>query len=415
MNKKIWMINHHANDTYFDKGGRHYSLAKYLRQSGYEPIIICGNSVHGKGNYYFKDLGLWKDIVEKTIDVPYVFVKTRAYVGNGKDRILSMMDFYFNVKRIADELAQKYGQPNIIYASSVHPMAIWAGIKLAKKYQVKCITEIRDLWPESFVSYGLMSEKSMLLRLLRINEKRMYQKSDAIIFTAENMYLYIKERGWEKQIPKSKTYYINNGVDLEMFLYNRDTYQVLDDDLQNGKLFKVVYTGSIRQVNRVGLLLDAAKKIQKPNIKILIWGDGDEKEQLEKRVQKEQINNVVFKGRIDKFYIPYIVSHADLNIMHSTPANIFRFGISANKMFDYLAAERPVVVDFPCPYNPCMQCKAGVPVDEPTPQNVASAIEHMAMLSEDQYKNYCLGASAGAKEYDFKELTKKLITLIEGM
>ena len=68
------------------------------------------------------------------------------------------------------------------------------------------------------------------------------------------------------------------------------------------------------------------------------YGDGDEREALQQRVAEENISNVVFKGRVEKKYVRYITSCADLNIAHNTPSSLFRFGISFNKLFDYLAA-----------------------------------------------------------------------------
>ena len=78
-------------------------------------------------------------------------IKARKYQGNGKQRVLNMVDFYRNVKKAAVEFAKKNAKPDIIYASSVHPLALVAGIQLAKKFGVKCICEVRDLWPESIV------------------------------------------------------------------------------------------------------------------------------------------------------------------------------------------------------------------------------------------------------------------------
>ena len=54
MKRNVWIINHHANDMYFDKGGRHYSIAKYLKLQGYDPIIFCSNAKHGNGLYMLK-------------------------------------------------------------------------------------------------------------------------------------------------------------------------------------------------------------------------------------------------------------------------------------------------------------------------------------------------------------------------
>ena len=79
----------------------------------------------------------------------------------------------------------------------------------------------------------------------------------------------------------------------------------------------------------------------------MIWGDGDQRAALEQRVREEEISNVVFKGKVEKKYIPSIVSRADINLIHGGDQGkeLFRFGISPNKMFDCFAAGRPILMD----------------------------------------------------------------------
>ena len=163
----------------------------------------------------------------------------------------------------------------------------------------------------------------------------------------------------------------------------------------------------------MGLLLDIAKKSKNNSIVFLIWGDGDEKAKLVNRVKEEQINNVVFKGKVEKKYIPYIVSCADLNIAHCNPSKLFRFGISFNKIFDYLAAGKPVLCDFKSSYNPVIMMNAGQEVIEPDPEKVAHIIEQFSCMKKEKYEEYCKNALIGAKEYDFSNLTKELCKIIE--
>lgn len=412
MKKTVWIMNHYAGSMFFDKGGRHYNFAKYLRRAGYEPVIFCANSVHGKQEAFFEDEDLWHEHMAEEINTPFVFIKARLYQGNGKQRVLNMIDFYHNVKKAAKQYAKEHGSPDIIYASSVHPLTLVAGIQLAKSFGVKCICEIRDLWPESIVAYGIAGPHNPAVIALRRLEKWIYERADAVVFTMEGAYDYIIDQGWEKEIPRSKVHYINNGVDLEAVQYNREHFQVDDPDLQDLGMFKVVYTGSVRKVNNLGTLLDAAKLVTNPKVRFLIWGGGDEKSMLEQRVRDEKINNVIFKGKVEKKYIPYIVSRADLNFAHNTPSPLFRFGISFNKIFDYFAAGKPILTDFPCPYNPVIQANAGCTVENATAGEVAREIEKMASLEEKEYVNFCSNALNTAEVYDFKNLTKNLIEII---
>ena len=374
---------------------------------GHTVTIFAASTVHNSTINLITDRSAWR---EETVDgIHYVYVRCRDYQGNGLKRIYNMLEF----ARKLPSVCKNFTKPDAIIATSMTLQAATVGIRLAKKYGCKVIAEISDLWPESIVAYGIAGANNPAVRYLRKVEKRLYMNADAVIFTMEGAYDYIVEQGWEKEIPRSKVHCINNGVDLEAFQYNRTHCQVEDPDLQNSDIFKVVYTGSIRRVNNLGLLLDAAKLVTDPRVRFLIWGDGDERPILEQRVRDEGISNVVFKGKVEKTYVPYIVSQADLNIAHNTPMTLFRFGISFNKLFDYLAAERPVLCDFPCPYNPAIQCGAGISVDDPTSKNIAVAIEQMSRLPAGTYELYCKAAKATAEVYDFKNLTKKLVEVIE--
>lgn len=402
---------------FFQKGGRHYWFAKYLKRHGYEPIIFSCNAKHGIKENWFEGDELWKEYTESEIQTPFVVVKARLYQGNGRDRIMNMIDFYRNVKRAAKEYAKEHGAPDIILASSVHPLSLCAGIQLAKHFKVKCISEIRDLWPESIVSYSSRFDKNNpVIKALYSGERMIYEKSDAVIFTFEGGYDYISGKKWEKTIPSSKVYYINNGIDLEAFEYNCAHFQIEDEDLNNKDNINIVYTGSIRRVNNLDLLLDAAKQVKDERVRFLIWGDGDQAERLKKRVVEEEIGNVVFKGKVEKKYVPYIVREATLCFAHNEATEMdYLYGISYNKIFDYLAAKKPVICDFPSKYNPVIQEKAGIEINCQSPETISEAISELANMDRKEYQTYCDNAFSAAKKYDYAVLTSKLIEIIENM
>ena len=167
MKRKIWIFNHYAAQMYFNKGGRHYWFAKFLKRNGYEPVIFACNTKHGVPEKFIDTNQLWKELISEDIGVPFVFVKARTYSENGKQRIFNMLDFYHNVKKTAKEYAETHGKPDIILASSVHPLTLVAGIQLAKHFGVKCICEMRDLWPEAIVAYSKKLKKTNpLVKLL---------------------------------------------------------------------------------------------------------------------------------------------------------------------------------------------------------------------------------------------------------
>ena len=288
---------------------------------------------------------------------------------------------------------------------------------LSKLYHCKNIVEIRDLWPESIVEYGLASSKSLLIKLLYQAEKWIYTKANAVIFTMAGGKDYIIEKGWDSAhdgcVNLSKIYHINNGVDIDSFERNRIGNTIEDPDLADSASLKLVYTGSIRRANNLDLILDTAKLVKDLSIKFLIWGDGDQLGRLRQRIADEAIQNVVFKGKVEKQFVPNIVSQADVNFFVLEDSPLFRFGLSLNKSFEYLAAGKPLIIVGDASYSMVDEYHCGVHIRKTTAQDFAQAIEQITNLGKVAYDNMCKNARDAAKEYDFKVLANKLVAVIE--
>lgn len=416
MRKKVWILNHYAGCMLFEKGGRHYWFAKYLNKNGYSPVIFCSNVT--SMSKWIDTEKLWVEKIDTDINTPFVYVKSSPYKGNGLARIKNMIRFYRNVKKTCCEYAKKNGKPSIIYASSVHPLTLVAGIQLARRFGVKCICEVRDLWPEAIVTYSKRVKKnSILARILYAGEKWIYKKANAVIFTQEGGPQYVAERGWDKRhggpIKNEKLYYINNGVDLEAFDSNVIQYHYNDPDLDNEEKYNVVYAGAIRMINNLGIILESAKQIKNPRIQFLIFGDGDELDGLKERVERENITNVIFKGEVNKQFIPSIVSKADLNLVHWQMSPLLRFGESYNKAFEYFAAKKPVFYTIRPGYSIVEKYQCGIITSGFEPKDIAIGIQKMAEMNIDERNKMAANARQAALDFDFKKLTKKLIEIIE--
>ena len=417
---RIWIMNHYATNMYYNAGGRHYWFAENLIKQGYEPTIFCANVRHNTNDVIYVHDNKYSIDIKKNI--PFVFVKTPQYSGNGKKRILNMVSFYKKLFPVAKKYAIEHGKPDVIFASSVHPLTLVAGIKIAKKFGIPCICEVRDLWPESLVAYGSMKRNSLIYKILYQGEKWIYKKADRLIFTMQGGKEYIIDQGWDKDhngpIDVSKVYHINNGVPLESFNYNKYYCQLKDIHLENPHTFKVIYTGSIRLVNNVKYIIDAAKEIKHlgaEDIEFIIYGDGDDKQNLINYCKEQSIKNVVFKGYVDKKYIPYILSKSDLNIIHFEHNNIKKYGASLNKMFEYFASGKPTISDCEFGYDLIKKYNAGMVIDNADSKSLAEGILFMKNLNKAKYAEICSNALEAAKDYDFKKLTDRLISIIEGV
>lgn len=411
----IWIFNHYATNMFKDRGGRHYYFAKNLIERGYDVTIFCASTVHNSSESI--DMGKNKYLIETVDKIKFVFVKNSQYTGNGKERLLNMWDFFYRLFSVTKSAEAKIGKPDIIYASSVHPLTCLAGIFISRRYKVRCIVEIRDLWPLTLVDMGKIKKNSIMTNILYMGEHWIYKKADSIIFTMEGGKDYIIDKGWNKDIDLDKIYHINNGVDLKSFDYNKDN-EVIDDPDLNEDDFKIIYTGAIRNFNSVENIVNAAKMLYKneqySNMKFLIYGDGTDRERLINICKNEKINNVFFKGVVDKKYIPYILSKSKLNLLiYNENVGIFRYGGSQNKLFEYLASGRPVVSNIKMNFSILDKYNCGMSSSDSSAYQLMQMIIRFYGINENEYKKYCENARQVAKAYDFKILTNKLEEVIK--
>ena len=415
MSKIVWILNHYAGNMYVVAGGRHYYMAKYLEEKGFNPVVFCSNYDHfTRKNCIDNDNNLWIEKIESNTSIPYVFIKTREYPDNGIRRILNMMDFYIGMLRVAEQYAEEKGPPDVVYASSVHPLTLVAGIKLAKKFGVKCISEVRDLWPESIVAYSSRWRRTNpIMRVLYAGEKWIYKKSDYVIMTWAGGYDYIRDQGWQNVIPVSKVVHISNGVDLDSYIDNIQRHPYEDPDLSTHEYKNFIYTGSIRKVNNLAVLVAAAKKLKEMgnhDARIIIFGDGDERDSL---IQDSlNLDNIIFKGSVPKQNVPSILSQGYASILHNSSTGLDKYGQSQNKFFEYLAAGRPILMTYSVGHSIIKKYECGIELKYQNPDSIARAIISLCNLSESEYQRYCQSAAACAKKFDYKELCNRLISVV---
>jgi glycosyltransferase involved in cell wall biosynthesis len=402
--KRIWFVSHYSMPPKYEMRIKTQMYAHYLNKMGYETKIFSASTIHNI------DINLISDnrpyICCNYDGLDFVHISCHNYSGNGIMRISNMLEFSIKFNKVA----RKFDFPDVVVAD-VNCINYEPVYKFCKRNNIKFLIDMRDLWPMSIVEYYGYSKSNPIIKYLYLREKEMYKRADGIIFSMEGGRDYIVNKGWDKDIDLSKIHYINNGVDIEKFDLNREVHRVNDLDLEQPQTFKVVYAGSIRLANNLKKIVDAAKVIKEreyKNIKFLIYGDGDDKEYLERFCAENAIDNISFKGFIDKNKIPYILSKCNLNIIHFEQNSLKKYGASLNKMFEYFASGKPTVSDCEFGYDLINKYKCGVVVDNADSEQLAEAVISFYNMREDTYSIYCQNAIKAAKDFDYKALTSKL-------
>lgn len=415
-NKRIWIFHPTATPPTMTGLTRPYYFGRNLIKKGYQVKVFSASHLH----YSNKNLITNKDLyqINEETEVPHIFVRTYSSMGNGIARVFNMLSYYKNLIKTAKKLNEQGEQPDLIIASSPHPLALLAGVRLKRKYQIPLISEVRDFWPEVFFKAGKIKEKSLIGRLLLQGEYWLYQQSDALIFLKEGDPTYITGRQWDQmhggKIDLSKVHYINNGVDLVDFknLQHSKVYQ--DPDLTEEN-FNVVYTGAIRMVNNIDLMLDAAKLLTDyKDIQFLIYGDGNQLADLRKRIANENIPNVKLKGYVNQEYIPSLLDQSSVNVLNYAQ-DLYNWsrGNSSNKLFNYMAAGKPIISTVQMGYSPIVHYQCGLELENNRAEDLATAILQIKEMDAASYQTMARNAAQAAHDFDYQSLTNKLLKVVE--
>lgn len=411
----IWLINNYVTLPQHGHFCRQYYFGKNLKDMGHAPVVFAGSHPHNSDVQLIEGPEKFQVLQEEPF--PWVLVKTAKYGKSRKKQILTMFQFYRNGKKAAKRAVERYGKPDAVLGSSAHPLAALLAVRLGKRFGCRSIVEVRDLWQESIVAFGVAGPHNPAVIALRRLEKWLYTHADAVVFTIEGAYDYIVEQGWDKEIPRTKVFFVNNGVDLKAFDHDREYFQLEDPDLENPETFKVIYTGSIRLANGLDQLVECAARLREhSDIRFLVYGTGSDLERLQEQVRREGLDNLVFKGHVEKRYIPYILSKSDLNVLNYLPdvTKLYRFGSSQNKLFEYLASGKPVLSNAKISYSIIDRGHCGVSLEESSPDALAQAVLKLYEMSPEEYRKLCQNARHAAEDYDYPRLTQKLLDVIKG-
>lgn len=379
MSPTVWMLNHYAVTPDLPGGSRHFDLGRQLLRHGYQVTIFASGFDHGTKTYP-KMNPAERLKIEENSGVRFVWVRTPTYRGNDWRRIWNMVSYAIGVLSIAG----RFARPDVIVGSSMHPFAVLAAWRLSRRFRVPFVFEVRDLWPQTPIDMGSMKATSIPARLLYGWERMMYAAAARVITLLPDAGQYIAGRGMDA----SKMVWIPNGVDLERF---RDVV-ALDPSsdaaralARNRGKFKVLYAGAHGPTNGLELIVETARVLSGiDDVQFLLVGGGSAKPALMQSATRYGLNNISFVDPVPKSSIPALLKEADLLLFCLRPLSVYRYGISLNKSYDYLASGKPVLMVGDAASNSVVsEAGAGIQVPWGDPEECARAILRLRQLPED--------------------------------
>ena len=354
-NKNIWIINQYAGSSNHGMTFRSYFLAKEFIKC-HRVTIFSASFSHVMSN----PPSVSKKYTEENINgIKYFWLKVPVYKQSKSfGRLISMFIFLY---RLFFLNVKKHYAPDIIIVSSASPLPIWKAYFWAKRFNAKLIFEVRDIWPMSIMELGGFKKINPLVVLLQITENFAYRVSDYVVSVLPKAFEHMKHHGLD--LPRFK--YIPNGIEIK---------NLIKTDINNKDVFKIGYAGTLGIANALKYLIYAANLVKESNIEVHLLGNGPEKKALMGIVNDNNISNVYFHNAVPKNEVGVFLSKMDVLYIGWHFSKIYRFGISANKLFDYLASAKPIIHSVDAGNDPVLEAKAGISIKPESPKEIANAI-----------------------------------------
>lgn len=378
----ILYLNHYAGSPQHGMEFRPYHMAKEWVKKGHNVSILAADFSHVRAN---QPVTHGQKTTETIDAINYTWYPTPSYGGNGLGRVKNIFAFLWQVYKDSNNIVNEFS-PDVVIASSTYPLDIWVAKHLAKKAKAKLVFEVHDLWPLSPIELGGMSPKHPFIMLCQAAENYAYKHADSVVSMLPKVHEHMASHG----LDLDKLSIVPNGIveedwqieDIEN-LGSSDLANFLAEKKAQGKTI-VGYAGAHGKPNALEYLLGAADILSDKEVVFVLVGTGLEKESLIKLKQDKNLDNVFFFSPIGKKQIPALLDYLDIAYIGLLAEPLFRFGISPNKLMDYMMAAKPIVCAIRAGNDPVTDCQCGVSVEPSNAQAIADGIEYLISLTDDE-------------------------------
>jgi glycosyltransferase involved in cell wall biosynthesis len=371
---EIWWVNQYAVTPDLPGGTRHYDLGVELARRGFRVKIFASDvNLALRKRTKLQPGQLYT--VEKRDGVEFIWVQAAEYKVNNWRRTWNMLSFSRNFMQVASRLGSR---PAVVIGSSPHPFAALAAERVAARTGARFLLELRDLWPQALIDLGGLPEWHPAIMGMRALECYLYQRAERLIILAQGSQQYLAERG----IAPQRSLFLPNGVHLGHFQQHLSREEARA--YYGFQQFTVVYAGAHGPANSLETVVRAARLLGDLPVEFVLVGDGPAKAKLVELVRREGVKNVRFLPPVPKNDVVNLLHAADAGVITLKNAKAFEYGISPNKLFDYMAASLPILCSVPGDIaNMVREANAGLVSAPESPDALAVSVREMVKLSDE--------------------------------
>ncbi|MBX2975993.1 MAG: glycosyltransferase family 4 protein [Ignavibacteriaceae bacterium] len=400
----IWIINQYGGTPYHGMVFRSYYVALALIKKGYSVYVFSASYTH----LLINPPNCSQNFSHEKIDgINYIWTKVQVYKkSKSLKRALSLITFPL---RLLNFDYKSIEQPKVIVVSSPSPTPVFVAHKWAQKLNAQLFFEVRDLWSLSMTEVGGVSDYNPYVLLMKLSENFAYRKAKKVISLLPDAKKIMVKKGLKEE----KFLHIPNAI----YEHSQDLIELPDQIV--GKIpkdkFIVGYSGTLGIANSIDHLIRAAQLLKsESNIVFLLVGTGGEMDILQNLALG--LNNVIFLGHIEKKYIASVIKCFNVCYIGLVNQNLFQYGVSPNKLFDYMISAKPIIYSINSSNNYVRDSGCGIVVEPENSEAIASAVRKFSVMSSDElFEIGELGRDFVIKNFTYDIIIEKYVKAIENV
>lgn len=320
-------------------GSRWNEMSRLWVRAGHRVTVLAGmghymgrESEEYRGKYFFRKINNGNVTVIRS----YV---SGDYNKSFSGRLRGYLSFTFS--SIWAGIFYAKDRYDVILVTSPPLFAAISAVVLSWFKRLPIVMEIRDLWPESAIDTGILTNR-FLINLSYRFEKYIYKRARLIsVLTPAFRDLLIVDKG----IPAEKIVLIPNAADFhisEKIMADFDVNIFRREHDLAGK-FVILYIGAHGVANHLIQIVEAAEILRDTQALFLLIGDGMQKEMLMQEAVKRDLGNVRFLDTVDKNEVFKYILASDMGTSVLKKTETFKT-VYSNKTFDYFSCKKPVLM-----------------------------------------------------------------------
>jgi len=388
---------------------RAYEMASYFVRIGHSVTMLTEIPNHPSGVIppeYRRKLYTRNQL--SGIDVIRVWVYATPD-KNFRKRMLFYLSYLVNAIIAGVVLAK--GDYDVVFATSPPLFTGWVGLTLSRLKKTRLVFEVRDLWPESAIKLGELSNRYAIMGATRI-EEACYKSANKIVVVTNGIRDHLAERG----VPIEKIEVIPNGSNTELFKFNPFGRERIRQQLGLEDKFVAIYAGIHGIAQGLETVIEAARMLRdQSDIIFLFVGEGPQKSRLQTLTSSYNLANILFVSEQPREIIPDYLSAADVALVPLRKVDLFKSALPS-KIFDAWACERPVLLSVEGEARNILEkAEGGQFVPPEDPQEMVLALTKLRSSPELRQSLGLNGRLFTLQHYSRQAQAEKLSTILESL